>query len=163
MVTIDPEPASSDTARSGGPIARALAQLWDKVPPYESAAAKEDDAERRHSVRRDGNGDVSVASVATVAPQGTGARCEWFAEHGTAGRLVDLSTTGVSLLFVKPVEINTPILVRLASRDQNHPVDVPAKVVRAVELPHGEWKIVAQFDQPLCFDLAFHLTQNPNA
>ncbi len=146
------------------PIARALARAWKDEP--ESAASSwsaplEASTDRRVGVRRDGRGDVSVATVGTELVLGNGARCGWFAEHGTAGRLLDLSTSGVSLLFVKPLGIETSILVRLASLDCAHPVDVPARVVRAIELPNGEWKIVAQFEQPLCCDLAFHLTQSP--
>ncbi|HET6425443.1 MAG TPA: PilZ domain-containing protein [Planctomycetaceae bacterium] len=138
-------------------ISRALARVWSDDSEPGGVATGE--AERRNGVRRDGRGDVSVATVQTPLPDGIRPHCGWLTEHGTAGRLVDLSTSGVSLLFVKPVEINTAILVRLASRDHSHPVDVAAHVVRAVELPNGEWKIVAQFDQPLCFDLAFQLTQ----
>ena len=111
-------------------------------------------------MRRDGLGDVSVAPV-PPSPVAGGRRSNvLLIEHGTAGRLIDLSTTGVSILFVKPLEINTRILVRLASRDQAFPVDVSAHVVRAVELPNGEWKIVAEFDQPLCLDVAFQMTQS---
>lgn len=147
---------------SEAPITRALMRIWLEDPDAAFLvpdAATQIESERRTGVRRDGHGDVSVAAVAETVVEGVGPRCGWFKEHGTAGRLVDLSTSGVSLLFVKPLEINTSILVRLASRDHSHPVDVSARVVRAVELPNGEWKIVAQFDQPLCFDLAFELTQ----
>lgn len=143
-------------------IARALARLWSAESDEQRGAANDATtslADRRNGVRRDGYGDVSVATVDSPERTGLGVHCGWVTEHGTAGRLIDLSTSGVSLLFVRPVEINTPILVRLASHDHGHPVDVAAHVVRAVELPNGEWKIVAQFDQPLCFDLAFQLTQ----
>jgi hypothetical protein len=141
-------------------ISRALMRVWMAEPTVpDSLAVAAGESERRNGVRRDGRGDVSVATVDSTPLAGVGPQCGWLTEHGTAGRLVDLSTSGVSLLFVRPVEINTAILVRLASRDHSHPVDVAAHVVRAVELPTGEWKIVAQFDQPLCFDLAFQLTQ----
>lgn len=150
---VEPDKSRTD------PIASALMRIWLEDPSTAAEVETSTGAERRIGVRRDGHGDVSVAAVGETIVEGIGPLCGWFKEHGTAGRLVDLSTSGVSLLFVKPVEINTSILVRLASRDHNHPVDVSARVVRTVELPNGEWKIVAQFEQPLCFDLAFQLTQ----
>lgn len=142
------------------PIARALLRVWLAENAVETAEnVTSDGFERRRAVRRDGLGDVSVASVPTTSTQGIAGGNLLLAEHGTAGRLIDLSTSGVSILFVKPLEINTQIMVRLASREQAFPVDVSAHVVRSVELPNGEWKIVAEFDHPLCFDLAFQLTQ----
>lgn len=142
------------------PIARALLRVWLTENAVDSTAIVPSDGfERRGAVRRDGLADVSVARVPTNSTNGVGSRNVLLTESGTAGRLIDLSTTGVSILFMKPLEINTQILVRLASREQAFPVDVSAHVLRSVELPNGEWKIVAEFDHPLCFDLAFQLTK----
>lgn len=158
------QPPSPLKLRGGdAPIARALGRVWLVEENADVGIAVDgcqhapgDD--RRMAVRRDGCGDISVAT----APDrpGTGSPCGWIQEHGTSGRLIDLSMTGVSMVLTKSLETGTAILVRLAPHENGHPMDVPAEVVRCRELVDGQWKIVAKFDQHLCFDQAYVMTQS---
>ncbi len=146
---------------SDQPIVRALDRLWPTGEAHIDVEMGNDatEAERRTSVRRDGCADVSVAGAPPFPLLGHGEHCDWLHEHGMAGRLIDLSITGASMVLPKSFESESAIFVRLAPYDDCHPVDVPARVVRSVELADGQWKVVAQFDQHLCFDQAYVMTQ----
>ncbi len=140
---------STPASYSDDPIAWALDRVW-----YGAAAD-----ERRSAVRRDGRGDISVATVPAQPLSGTTSPHAWIQDHGTSGRLIDLSMTGVSMMLTRPLEPGTAILVRLAPHKDGSPMDVPAEVVRSQELVEGQWKIVAKFHQHLCFDQAYIMTQ----
>lgn len=146
---------SETTCRDEDPIARALELVW--LTAGESAEAGED---RRASVRRNGRGDVSVATVAERPNATSSSPSGWMQTHGTSGRLIDLSMTGVSMVLTRPLEPGTAILVRLAPHEQGPPMDVPAEVVRSRELVEGQWKVVAKFEQHLCFDQAYIMTES---
>ncbi len=143
------------------PIARALERLWlaDVSTDVTHDCHHGDGEDRRTAVRRDGRGDVSIATAPDPLTSGSGSPSGWIQANGTFGRLIDLSMTGVSMVLTRPLEPGTAILVRLAPQENGQPMDVPAEVVRSRELVDGQWKIVAKFTQHLCFDQAYIMTQ----
>jgi PilZ domain len=65
------------------------------------------------------------------------------------GWLLDISVTGLGLLLERSLEAGTLLFVELESSPEAAPVELLARVVRAIATPESEWTVGCEFVNPL--------------